>query len=51
MQKLKRLPRNTMQAQRKQKAFQRAHELLQNEDTVKGLVQTFDGELHNIQLK
>ncbi|MEG2461162.1 MAG: DNA polymerase III subunit gamma/tau [Acinetobacter sp.] len=41
----------TMQAQRKQKAFQRAHELLQNEDTVKGLVQTFDGELHNIQLK
>lgn len=41
----------TMQAQRKQKAFQRAHELLQNEDTVKGLVQTFEGELHNIQLK
>lgn len=41
----------TMQAQRKQKAFQCAHELLQNEDTVKGLVQTFDGELHNIQLK
>ena len=41
----------TMKAQRKQKAFQRAHELLQNEDTVKGLVQTFDGELHNIQLK
>lgn len=41
----------TMQAQRKQKAFQRAHELLQNEDTVKGLVQTFDGELHNLQLK
>lgn len=41
----------TMQAQRKQKAFQRAHELLKNEDTVKGLVQTFDGELHNIQLK
>ena len=41
----------TMQAQRKQKAFQRAHELLQNEDTVKGLVQTFDGELQNIQLK
>lgn len=41
----------TMQAQRKQRAFQRAHELLQNEDTVKGLVQTFDGELHNIQLK
>lgn len=41
----------TMQAQRKQKAFQRAHELLQNEDTVKGLVQTFDGELHNIELK
>lgn len=41
----------TMQVQRKQKAFQRAHELLQNEDTVKGLVQTFDGELHNIQLK
>ncbi|MNY91113.1 DNA polymerase III subunit tau [compost metagenome] len=41
----------TMQAQRKQKAFQRAHELLQNEDTVKGLVKTFEGELHNIQLK
>ena len=41
----------TMQAQRKQRAFQRAHELLQNEDTVKGLVQTFDGELQNIQLK
>ncbi|AYA68726.1 DNA polymerase III subunit gamma/tau [Acinetobacter sp. WCHA55] len=41
----------TMQAQRKEKAFQRAHELLQNEDTVKSLVQTFDGELHNIQLK
>lgn len=41
----------TMQAQRKQRAFQRVHELLQNEDTVKGLVQTFDGELHNIQLK
>lgn len=41
----------TMQAQRKQKAFQRAYELLQNEDTVKGLVQTFEGELHNIQLK
>ncbi|MFW2067213.1 DNA polymerase III subunit gamma/tau [Acinetobacter johnsonii] len=41
----------TMQAQRKEKAFQRAHELLQNEDTVKSLMQTFDGELHNIQLK
>ena len=40
-----------MQAQRKEKAFQRAHELLQNEDSVKSLLQAFDGELHNIQLK
>ena len=40
-----------MQNQRKQKAFNRAVELLQQEPTIKSLVETFDAELHNIQLK
>ncbi|MFC3171159.1 hypothetical protein ACFOGQ_06540 [Acinetobacter vivianii] len=40
-----------MQNQRKQKAFNRAVELLHQEPTIKSLVETFDAELHNIQLK
>jgi DNA polymerase III subunit gamma/tau len=37
--------------QRKQKAFSRAHELLNEEPVIKDLLGTFDGELQNIQLK
>jgi len=40
-----------MQAVRKEKAFHRAVNLLQQEPTLKGLIETFDAELHNIQLK
>ncbi|OTG87016.1 DNA polymerase III subunit gamma/tau [Acinetobacter sp. ANC 4558] len=36
---------------RKQKAFQRATELLQEEPVVKNLLATFEGELQDIQLK
>lgn len=41
----------TKQVERKEKAFQRANELLQQEEVVKSLMQTFDAELHNVQLK
>ena len=41
----------TMQVMRKEKAFHRAVELLQQEPTIKSLIETFDGELQNIQLK
>ena len=40
-----------MQNARKQKAFNRAVELLHKEPTIKSLVDTFDAELQNIQLK
>jgi DNA polymerase-3 subunit gamma/tau len=40
-----------MQNARKQKAFNRAVELLHKESTIKSLVDTFDAELQNIQLK
>lgn len=36
---------------RKERAYERAAELLQNEDAVKGLIHSFAGDLHNIQLK
>lgn len=36
---------------RKERAYDRAAELLQNEDAVKGLIHSFAGDLHNIQLK
>ena len=41
----------TLQNSRKEKAFSRAVELLQQEPTIHSLMQTFDAELHNIQLK
>src|SRR5690606_25706113 len=41
----------TMQHQRKTRAFKRAEELLQAEPAVRDLLQQFDGELQNIQLK
>ncbi|CAB1213153.1 DNA polymerase III subunit gamma/tau [Acinetobacter bouvetii] len=41
----------TMQNERKAKAFQRASDLLHNEAAVKDLMQNFDGEIQNIQLK
>ena len=41
----------TMQHQRKARAFKRAEELLHVEPTVRDLLQQFDGELQNIQLK
>ena len=41
----------TMQVMRKEKAFHRAVELLQQEPAIKSLIETFDGELQNIQLK
>lgn len=41
----------TMQHQRKARAFKRAEELLQAEPAVRDLLQQFDGELQNIQLK
>lgn len=37
--------------QRKQRAYQRAENLLHQEPIVKDILQNFDGELHNIQLK
>jgi DNA polymerase-3 subunit gamma/tau len=40
-----------MQNERKERAFHRAIELLQQEPTIKNLVDTFDAELVNIQLK
>ncbi|ALH96136.1 DNA polymerase III subunit gamma/tau [Acinetobacter equi] len=36
---------------RKQKAFHRTHELLNDEPIIKDLMSTFDGELQNVQLK
>ena len=41
----------TMQHQRKARAFKRAEELLHAEPAVRNLLQQFDGELQNIQLK
>ncbi|MFV5591311.1 DNA polymerase III subunit gamma/tau [Acinetobacter variabilis] len=41
----------TMQQERKVRAFKRAEELLQTEPAVRDLLEQFDGELHNIQLK
>ena len=41
----------TMQHQRKVRAFKRAEELLHAEPAVRDLLQQFDGELQNIQLK
>ncbi|WP_284119074.1 DNA polymerase III subunit gamma/tau [Acinetobacter seifertii] len=40
-----------MQSIRKEKAFHRATELLQQQPVIKSLIDTFDGELQNIQLK
>ncbi|WP_336930516.1 DNA polymerase III subunit gamma/tau [Acinetobacter tandoii] len=40
-----------LQHQRKEQAYQRAEELLQTEPVVRDLIQSFDAELHNIQLK
>ncbi|MCD0188196.1 DNA polymerase III subunit gamma/tau [Acinetobacter sp. PW68] len=40
-----------LQQQRKQRAYQRAENLLYQEPIVKDILQNFDGELHNIQLK
>ena len=40
-----------IQSARKEKAFQRAAELLQQQPVIKSLIETFDGELQNIQLK
>ena len=40
-----------LQHQRKEQAYQRAEELLQTEPVVCDLIQSFDAELHNIQLK
>ncbi|WP_130804728.1 DNA polymerase III subunit gamma/tau [Acinetobacter ihumii] len=39
------------QVERKQKAFQRAEQLLNEDPVIKNLLNTFDGELQNIQLK
>ncbi len=41
----------TMQQERKVRAFKRAEELLHAEPAVSDLLEQFDGELHNIQLK
>lgn len=41
----------SLQHERKEKAFQRAHELLQQEPVVEKLMNTFGGQLTNIQLK
>ena len=41
----------TMQQERKVRAFKRAEELLQAEPAVRDLLEQFDGELQNIQLK
>ena len=40
-----------LQQQRKQRAYQRAENLLHQEPAVQELLQNFEGELHNIQLK
>lgn len=40
-----------LQQQRKQRAYQSAENLLHQEPIVKDILQNFDGELHNIQLK
>ncbi|MGI1795659.1 DNA polymerase III subunit gamma/tau [Acinetobacter variabilis] len=40
-----------MQQERKVRAFKRAEELLHAEPAVRDLLEQFDGELHNIQLK
>lgn len=40
-----------MQAARKEKAYQRAEELLQQQPAIHQLINIFDAELHNIQLK
>ncbi len=40
-----------MQNERKVRAFDRASEMLHQEPTVKGLLEAFDGQLENIQLK
>ncbi|WPC31107.1 DNA polymerase III subunit gamma/tau [Acinetobacter towneri] len=40
-----------LQQQRKQRAYQRAENLLHQEPIVKDILQNFEGELHNIQLK
>ena len=40
-----------MQTERKARAFERAAEMLQTETVVKNLINIFDGELQNIQLK
>lgn len=40
-----------LQHQRKEQAYQRAEELLQTEPVVRDLIQSFDAELQNIQLK
>ena len=40
-----------LQQQRKQRAYQHAENLLHQEPIVKDILQNFDGELHNIQLK
>ncbi|MDO5542702.1 MAG: DNA polymerase III subunit gamma/tau [Acinetobacter sp.] len=40
-----------LQQLRKQRAYQRAENLLHQEPIVKDILQNFDGELHNIQLK
>lgn len=40
----------TIQSARKEKAFHRAAELLQQQPVIKSLIETFDGELQNIQL-
>ena len=41
----------TMQQERKVRAFKRAEELLHVEPAIRDLLEQFDGELHNIQLK
>ena len=40
-----------MQAERKERAFQRASDLLHSEPVVKKLVESFDADIQNIQLK
>ncbi|USP41825.1 DNA polymerase III subunit gamma/tau [Acinetobacter sp. XS-4] len=40
-----------IQSARKEKAFHRAAELLQQQPVIKSLIETFDAELQNIQLK
>ena len=40
-----------LQQQRREKAYARASEMLQTEPVVQSLLQSFDGQLHNIELK